>query len=103
MLPQWALNLGPQPFEFDTLLSESLRRVAWDIPKLPFVSAPLEHVRIQILDLPSNTCLKGSERRVSDPIDWLMLTGVISCCWIFCLHTVKPVMPTNITIIANFG
>ena len=50
----------------------------------------------QFKDIPSNTCLNGSESRVSDPNSWWPRLnahwGKIYC-WNFCFHVVKRVMP----------
>ena len=80
MLSQWALNMGPQPFMSNTVLSELSRHLLLGISLncllfLHHLILNLDHlVRTNgewsyknLTDLLSNTCLNNSERRASDP------------------------------------
>ena len=78
MLSQCALNLGPQPFGSDALLSQPLRHLLLGISKIFMWSCSIGFKlndlsprlnKRQFKDVPSNTCLSDSESRASDAND----------------------------------
>ena len=98
MLPQWALNMEPQPFGSDALLGRSVRSLCGHtllvLTKWSKFKFEVVQEQKQFKDIPSGTCLDSSERKASDLNGWhSILTGVIFCwCFFFCFHLVKDLM-----------
>ena len=103
ILPQWVLNLGPQPFRSNALLSELSSHVLLGISLNCLLV--LHHFNVGLrsttktwpyADLRSpkkHMPQKGEDQTQTAEVSGSMFTGVIFCCWIFCLHVVKTVMP----------